>query len=52
MASGGNMTIALIGTLIALAGYLAIRLQSTQAENVALRASVASLKRQLGKHRS
>jgi hypothetical protein len=41
----------LIGTLIALAGYLSVRLQSSQAENATLRASVASLKRQLVKHR-
>jgi hypothetical protein len=45
------MTIALIGVLVALAGYLAVRLQSSQAENVTLRATVASLKRQLVKHR-
>jgi len=45
------MTIALIGTLIAVAGYLAIRLQSVHAENATLRATVASLKRQLVKHR-
>jgi hypothetical protein len=45
------MTIALIGVLVALAGYLAVLLQSSQAENVTLRATVASLKRQLVKHR-
>jgi hypothetical protein len=45
------MTIALIGVLVALAGYLAVRLQSIQAENVTLRATVASLKRQLVKNR-
>ena len=46
------MTTLLIGALIALAGYLAVRLRSAQAENVTLRANVASLKRQLVKRRS
>ena len=45
------MTIALIAALVALAGYLAVRLQSTQAENVTLRATVTSLKRQLVRQR-
>jgi hypothetical protein len=42
----------LIGALIALIGYLALRLRSTHAENETLRATVASLKRQLVKRRS
>jgi hypothetical protein len=45
------MTTILIAGLIALTGYLAVRLQSARAENATLRANVASLKRQLVKHR-
>lgn len=42
----------LIGGLIVLAGYLAVRLQSANAENETLRATVISLKRQLVRHRT
>jgi hypothetical protein len=42
----------LIGGLIALVGYLAVRLRSTHTENETLRATVASLKRQLVRRRS
>lgn len=42
----------LIGSLVALSGYLALLLQSARAENAALRTAVSSLKRQLVKRRS
>lgn len=46
------MTAVVIGALIVLAGYLAVRLQSAQAENETLRAAVVSLKRRLVEHRT
>lgn len=46
------MTSVLIGALILLSGYLALRLRSAHAENETLRATVISLKRQLVKHRT
>jgi hypothetical protein len=46
------MTTVLIGILTLLSGYLAMRLGSARAENVTLRAQVASLKRQLVGRRS
>jgi hypothetical protein len=45
------MTLLLIGALAALTGYLRIRLSAANNENTALRAQVASLKRQLGRLR-
>jgi hypothetical protein len=41
------MSFLIISVLIALSGYLGLRLSSAKAENAALRANVASLKRQL-----
>jgi hypothetical protein len=41
------MTTFMIGLLIALAGYLGMRLHASASENASLRAHVASLKRQL-----
>jgi hypothetical protein len=46
------MTTVLIGVLIALSGYLALLLASARSENTTLRATVASLKKQLAKRRS
>jgi hypothetical protein len=45
------MTTVTIGLLLVLIGYLGIRLFSAISENSALRAHVASLKRQLGLRR-
>ena len=46
------MTAVLIGGLIALSGYLALLVASARSENVTLRATVASLKKQLAKRRT
>jgi hypothetical protein len=46
------MTSLLIGALLVLSGYLAMRLHSAHAENETLRTTVISLKRQLVKHRT
>lgn len=46
------MTAALIGGLVVLSGYLAVRLGSVRVENETLRAQVASLKRQASRRRS
>jgi hypothetical protein len=46
------MTFLLIGALVILSAYLAMRLHSAHAENETLRATVISLKRQLVKHRT
>jgi hypothetical protein len=46
------MTSVVIGVLIVLVGYLAVRLQSARAENETLRAAVISLKRRLVQHRT
>ncbi len=43
------MTVALIGILLAAAGYLAKRWSDANSENVELRARVVSLRRQLAK---
>jgi hypothetical protein len=45
------MTIVTMGLLVDLSGYLGMRLHSVVTENSALRAHIASLKRQLGQRR-
>lgn len=46
------MTTVLLGGLMVLSGYLALLLASARSENTTLRATVASLKKQLVKRRA